>query len=136
MDASVSLNNVTISNNTASFQVGEVAASRYGNVTLKNSILANNTAGTSPDCKDTLISQGYNIIENTESCTVTPTSGDQIHVDPQLGPLNPALGLQPLLVTSPAIDAGNPAAPGSGGTACLAVDQRETERPLDGPIRT
>jgi YD repeat-containing protein len=33
---------------------------------------------------------------------------------------------------SPAIDAGNPATPGSGGTACEASDQRGYARPVDG----
>jgi len=33
---------------------------------------------------------------------------------------------------SPAIDAGNPATPGSGGGACQATDQRGTSRPRDG----
>src|SRR5439155_11194254 len=31
---------------------------------------------------------------------------------------------------SPAVDAGNPASPGSGGTACAALDQRGFPRPL------
>ncbi len=34
-----------------------------------------------------------------------------------------------LVPPSPAIDAGNPAVPGSGGTACLATDQRGETRP-------
>jgi CSLREA domain-containing protein len=33
---------------------------------------------------------------------------------------------------SPAIDAGNPAAPGSGGNACEVTDQRGVTRPQDG----
>jgi YD repeat-containing protein len=37
-----------------------------------------------------------------------------------------------LLFGSPAIDAANPAAPGSGGNACDAVDQRGIARPADG----
>ncbi len=37
-----------------------------------------------------------------------------------------------LLSTSPAIDKGNPATPGSGGNACDAVDQRSYIRPADG----
>ncbi len=37
-----------------------------------------------------------------------------------------------LLPGSPAIDAGNPAAPGSDATACEATDQRGVRRPQDG----
>jgi YD repeat-containing protein len=37
-----------------------------------------------------------------------------------------------LLFGSPAIDAGNPATPGSGGNACDASDQRNFARPADG----
>jgi hypothetical protein len=37
-----------------------------------------------------------------------------------------------LLTGSPAIDAGNPAAPGSTALACPATDQRGVARPQDG----
>jgi hypothetical protein len=37
-----------------------------------------------------------------------------------------------LLAGSPAIDAANPAAPGSGGTSCPTKDQRGIGRPKDG----
>ncbi|MBE2223050.1 MAG: hypothetical protein IAF02_16015, partial [Anaerolineae bacterium] len=33
---------------------------------------------------------------------------------------------------SPAIDAGNPAMPGSGFPACAKTDQRSVQRPFDG----
>ena len=134
IDASVSLNNVTISHNTAAFQVGGISAnSRTGNVTLQNTILANNTGSEGQDCSNKMISQGYNIIENLENCTVTPTTGDKFNIDPGLGQLNPALGIQSLVATSPAIDAGNPAVPGSQSNACLPLDQRAAQRPIDGP---
>ena len=53
--------------------------------------------------------------------------------DPLLGPLASNGGptqTHALLPASPAVDAGDPAAPGSGGTACAASDQQGTLRPL------
>ncbi len=44
----------------------------------------------------------------------------------------PGNGHFPLVPDSPAIDAGNPADPGSGGDACEATDQLGTPRPADG----
>ena len=55
--------------------------------------------------------------------------------DPKLGPLTNNGGpteTRALLHGSPAIDAGNPATPGSGGNACEATDQRGVARPQDG----
>ena len=54
-------------------------------------------------------------------------------LDAKLGPLQnnggPTSTFVPL-VGSPAIDAGNPAAPGSGGNACATTDQRGVVRPV------
>jgi CSLREA domain-containing protein len=96
-----------------------------GSITARNSIIRN--------CVTPLISQGYNLIE-TNGCSITgTTTGNLIGVDPMLGPLadngGPTLTHQ-LLVGSPARDAANPAAPGSGGTACEAADQRGVARPV------
>ena len=52
--------------------------------------------------------------------------------DPLLGPLQDNGGptfTHALQFGSPAIDKGNPATPGSGGTACEATDQRGAPRP-------
>ena len=61
------------------------------------------------------------------------TSGSPIN--PQVGALaangGPTL-THALLGGSPAIDTGNPAAPGSGGNACESTDQRGYLRPADG----
>ncbi|HZP40998.1 MAG TPA: choice-of-anchor Q domain-containing protein, partial [Candidatus Binatia bacterium] len=56
-------------------------------------------------------------------------------IDPMLGPLAANGGptaTHALLTGSPAIDAANPAAPGSGGDACPATDQRGIQRLQDG----
>ena len=53
-------------------------------------------------------------------------------MNPKLGPLQDNGGptfTHALLQGSPAIDAGNPATPGSGANACPATDQREVARP-------
>jgi hypothetical protein len=58
--------------------------------------------------------------------------GDRQGLNPDLNgitsPVDGAAYHSPKL-TSPVIDAGNPAVPGSGGTACLANDQRGLARP-------
>ena len=62
-------------------------------------------------------------------------SADITGQDPKLGPLTNNGGpteTRALLHGSPAIDAGNPATPGSGGNACEATDQRGVARPQDG----
>ncbi|HJX38325.1 MAG TPA: choice-of-anchor Q domain-containing protein, partial [Anaerolineae bacterium] len=59
-------------------------------------------------------------------------TGDITGVSPNLGPLQDNGGAtltHALLPCSPALDAGNPAAPGSGGAACASTDQRGTSRP-------
>jgi len=126
---SVSVNNSTIIYNLHGFN---------GTGTITNSIVAKNT---DYDCTVTssITSGGYNIIGNDTGCTFSPTTGDLVGtslapIDPLLGPLQDNGGLtftHNLLWGSPAIDAGNPAAPGSGGNACLAIDQRGVIRPID-----
>jgi hypothetical protein len=110
----------------------------FGTVTLTNTIVANNHNGpypwTAPDCEGTPTSLGYNLIGDTTGCSWTSTTGDIT------GVTFPGLGVHgenggptqtvPLTAGSPAIDAANPAAPGSGGNACPATDQRGVGRPL------
>src|SRR5262249_60524242 len=65
--------------------------------------------------------------------TGQPSGTDQPGVDPLLAPLADNGGptfTQALIVGSPAIDMGSPDAPGSGGTACEATDQRGVVRPV------
>jgi len=131
----VNLNNLTIANNSAAagggiFKDGSVVA-------LQNTLLAGNrdTLGASfPDCSGTLTSQGYNLVGDTNGCALAGvTTGNKLGLDPGLGPLQDNGGptlTHALLSGSPAIDAGNPATPGSGGNACEATDQRGTVRPL------
>lgn len=106
-----------------------------GSVTLRNTIIAN-TASPIDDCGGTLTSQGYNLIQQPQGCTIAgTTTSNKLNVAPKLGPLadngGPTL-THALLVGSPAIDAGNPVAVGSTTTACPTTDQRGVARPQDG----
>jgi len=126
------LNNVTITNNEVWYSGGGAGIS--GNANVKNTVIAGNTAVSgSPDCTATLNSQGYNLIQNTDGCTINgDTTGNITGQSANLGPLQDNGGstfTHALLSGSPAIDAGNPAAPGSGGNACEATDQRGLSRP-------
>jgi len=137
------LNNVTISGNTITATMGANARGAgigiidVASMTISNSIIAGNTgAAGAPDCftldAETLTSGGHLLIEDPTGCTITAGTGDISGEDPLLGVLGPNGGptfTQALLPGSPALEAGDPATPGSGGTACEAVDQRGLCRP-------
>jgi uncharacterized repeat protein (TIGR01451 family) len=125
-EGSLALNNSTVNGNMTVGDGGGIG-NDSGTVTLQNTILAGNTAfGTGLDCNGAIGSAGYNLIENTASCTFTPTGGDLTNVDAKLNPLRnnggPTL-THALLSGSPAINAGNPASC-MGSTGLLATDQR------------
>ena len=92
----------------------------------QNTIIADNS---SDDFSGVLTSEGYNLIQNTNGCTILgDETGDVYGVDPLLGPLQDNGGPTwtcALLPGSPAIDQGT-----SGG---LTTDQREVPRPYDVP---
>ncbi|MCB8928490.1 MAG: hypothetical protein H6652_23060 [Ardenticatenaceae bacterium] len=123
------LNNVTLH-----LTFGTSIFANGGTVEIKNSIISS-ALGTSglTVCGGTgnFVSRGYNL-SSDQSCTFLTQSGDLQGVDPNLnGITSPAEGAAyhtPKL-TSPVVDAGNPATPGSGGNACLASDQRGLARP-------
>ena len=150
LGATMEMNNVTIWGNTADVDgSGDSAGGglKVGSdtVLLKNTLIAGNiNASGAPDCVTvlggTINSQGYNLIGNNSACDINTTAGDQIGtnaspIDPLIGTLRDNGGptkTHAIPMVSPAIDAGNPAAPGSGGDACEAVDQRAESRPMDG----
>ena len=121
----LTINNSTISGNTASTLGGGILQGQFAGYTntiaLHNTILANNTAATAPDCSGFINTSDHNIIGNTTGCTVTAGTGDQFNVDPQLSTFLPAQGYYPLLLGSPAIEAGDNA-------TCMATDQRGVAR--------
>jgi CSLREA domain-containing protein len=97
-------------------------------VIVKNSIVGS--------CGGRLTSQGYNLIQNPSGCTIAgDTTGNRLNLDPKLGPLQDNGGptmTRALLIGSPAIDAGNPATPGSAASTCPPTDQRAVVRAQDG----
>jgi CSLREA domain-containing protein len=109
-----------------------------GSLRVANSIVADNTNAAAPDCggPDSVTSAGYNLIGNVQGCLFSAGNGDQVGtaaapVDPLLGPLAANGGptqTMALAPESPAIDNGNPAAPGAGADACPATDQRGAPR--------
>jgi len=130
---------------------GGITSSGGATVALRNSIVAGNLHAInpvspfySPDCDDNdntspVESEGYSLVGNANQCVllVGGTNGDQVgitgaEIDPLLAPLADNGGLTQThapLDGSPALDAANPATPGSGGTACPATDQRGETRP-------
>lgn len=119
--------NLTISNNIAKSAGGGVYSAGGVNATFVNTVVANNTGA---NCSGTATSLGHNL-DSDGTCDLT-SPGDMRNVDPLLGPLADNGGptmTHALLEGSPAIDAGSPATPGSGGTACEATDQRGVARP-------
>ncbi|HYO13597.1 MAG TPA: CSLREA domain-containing protein [Thermoanaerobaculia bacterium] len=136
------VDNATITGNSAAQRGGGVVAESapfLGTAPdIANSILAGNTASAEPDCSGAVSSLGYNLVGNGTGCiSFSPANHDLegstgALLDPRLGPLAGNGGPTPthaLLAGSPALDAGNPAAPGSGGAACEATDQRGAPRP-------
>ncbi|MFO7682633.1 MAG: Calx-beta domain-containing protein [Chloroflexota bacterium] len=168
MLASVNLNNVTVTNNTADTDndggdgggLWSAAASFY----VKNSLIAENSdlsAGSYPygaaDCSGVFTTQGYNLIgdkgqqnnANPPACQGFGGAGNNdnlggfwalgryLRYNAGLGPLQLNGGATPnhspiALGSGWAVDQGNLAAPGSGGNACAAFDQRGQLRPVDG----
>ncbi len=136
---SLTLNNVTITDNSATLGAGIAmpSSSSVATITLSNTIVAGNDGD---DCYTAsgkfLISGGYNLIGSDSGCTVSTATGDQIGS----GTATLNAGLLPLAdnggttlthglaADSPAVDAGNPATSGDG--ACEPTDQVGTERPI------
>jgi hypothetical protein len=133
------LNNVTVTGN----QGGSNGGSFAGGVTIpadvqffaKNSIIAgNSSSASSADCNGNLRSQGRNLIGNSTGCTISgTTAGNILNQAPLLAALadnGGATQTHALLAGSPALNAGNPNTPGSGGNTCEATDQIGSNRPL------
>src|SRR5665213_1594452 len=129
-------NNATIAFNIAQNGVGGLF-NNEGSATLRNSLISGNTASFGPDISCIsypVVSQGYNLIRDLSTCILAgDLTGNLIGVDPLLTGLldngGPTL-THALSAGSPALDAGSPTAPGSGGSACALADQRGILRPL------
>ena len=121
-DSSLTLNNSTVTRNISGIY------NVSGTTTLRNSILAGNTGY---DCSGSLTSAGYNLIgKKTADCAFTAGTGDKVGTEAApIGPLLTPLAdhggptfTHALMAGSPALDAGNPAAPG--------FDERPDQAPV------
>lgn len=132
---SLTINNSTISANTSEggFSGGGIDNGYGGTVTLKNSILAGNTAlPTGRDCNGSIGSSGYNLLGDDSNCNLAVTTGDMTNLDPFLGSLQDNGGAaltHALLPQSPAIDAGNTDGCKDQDGDLLTTDQRGITRP-------
>jgi predicted outer membrane repeat protein len=117
--------------------VGGGNLSNIGTLTLSNSVVAGGTAPVAPDCEENITSEGYNLVQDRKNCTIEGSeTGLLTGVDPMLSPLQDMDGgitrLHRPATRSAIVDAGSPAPPGSGNSACEAADQRGAARPKDG----
>jgi CSLREA domain-containing protein len=131
----VTITNSTISGNSDSGTGGNgggIWNLASGTVNARNTIIAKNTAAAGPDIDGTLTSQGYNLIGTTSGTTISgDATGNQLNVDPLLGPLQDNGGptfTHALLSGSTAIEGGD-----SSGSN---TDQRGFTRPVDTPAIT
>ncbi len=126
--------NVTIAENTADADGDGMGngggLANSGTVMLKNVISAGNTdaGGEGPDCWGTIVSLGYNLIEDGTGCSITGSGkGNIIGQSALLGALGDNGGptlTHALLSGSPAIDAGDT-------LNAPPTDQRGFARPMD-----
>jgi len=124
--SSATLQNVTFSNNSAAGRGGGFMVFG-GSLTLRNTLVAGNTAPQDPDVNGTVTSLGNNLIGNSTGGAGFVAS-DILDVAPSLGGLADNGGptqTHALLVGSRGIDEGT----GTGGPP---TDQRGVSRPLDG----
>jgi CSLREA domain-containing protein len=155
---STTLNNVTITGNTADSDANESGngGGIYDESTppctifTRNTIIAGNIDGSPtgdkhPDCSSVngdVVSQGYNLIGDPTGCDAIFTNGmngDQVGsamtpLNPLLGPLNVNGGptkTHALQLLSPAIEGGNPGGCLDAEDALLMEDQRHFPRPED-----
>jgi hypothetical protein len=107
-------------------------------VNIANTILAGNSVGPGSSATDgqcggnAYASAGYNLRSAADTnCTGFTDTGDTVNPNPLLGDLGANGGLTPtiaLLTGSPAINAGNPLAPGAAFPRCPTADQRGASR--------
>ncbi|MBK8137178.1 MAG: CSLREA domain-containing protein [Chloroflexi bacterium] len=125
---SVALNNVTIAVNTAARGGGIFSDMVAPDIELDNTLIADNTAPTNPDCKGDIGSTGSNFVEAETGCITV--AGDLVGQLPFLDPLKlNAPGSTPTQLirnASPARENGDPA-------TCASTDQRGITRP-QGPV--
>ena len=125
--ADIAIRSTTVVNNSAGSNgggLGQGSVARDRTFSFQNTIVGNNTAGgQGDDCSGTFESGGFNLIEDTEGCTINgDTASNVTGQDPMVGPLADNGGptaTHALLDGSPAIDAGQ---------SSFDVDQRNQPR--------
>lgn len=148
--ARLSLDSVTIAGNVVNPGFGpQTHLARGGGlfisgtavITAQNTLIGENrrsngiAAPTGDDCSGSLLSLGYNLIQDLTNCSVSgTTTGNITGQIPKLGPLqdNGGTSTKALLAGSPAIDAGNPGGCLDPNGQPLASDQRGAPRALNG----
>ncbi|MET0645318.1 MAG: tandem-95 repeat protein [Pyrinomonadaceae bacterium] len=148
---SATLTNVTITGNAAytccPFQSGQGVSNNTGTLTVRNSIIAGNGNGSTPDVTGNFTSQGHNLVGAATAGNNNGGSGDQsgfTHgvngdlvgtiaspVNALLGPLTNNGGptqTHALLAGSPALDAGDNTLAKDANNATLTTDQRGVAR--------
>ncbi len=125
------LNYVTIAGNTADGGGGILLAAS-GTVNIKNSIVGDNTGGTTPDISGAIVSGDYNHFENIAGATITGITTHNATGDALLGPLVQHVGGTVRMpgTTSPVLNS-IPSGINDCGTTILA-DQRGVLRPQGG----
>ncbi|MFN8442825.1 MAG: choice-of-anchor Q domain-containing protein [Caldilineaceae bacterium] len=133
------LNNVTIAGNSASNNRGGGGiytdkdfvgdAINPNTITLANTILAQNSASTGPDCANDVLSGGNNLLGDNSNCTFSSAAGDQLGtgatpIDPKLAALANNGGATP----TRALQSGSPAINKGNAATCAAADQRGAAR--------
>jgi CSLREA domain-containing protein len=141
----LTLRNSTISGNTADGDAGSTGGDGGGifidptavATDVSNTIIAGNsdlspTGNVYPDCSGTLVAS-YDLIQDGTGCNLGVGSANNLPfgTDPLLAGLadngGPTKTERPQPV-SPAVNAGDPAAPGGAAPACVATDQRGVTR--------
>ena len=125
--ADIALQSATVVNNSAGTDGGGLAQGSVAQdrtFSFQNTIVGNNTAdGQGDDCSGTFQSGGFNLVEDTDGCTIEgDTASNVTGQDPAVGPLADNGGptmTHALLDGSPAIDA---------GSSAFDVDQRNQPR--------
>lgn len=95
---------------------------------FSNTIIANNSATTGPDCFGAFTSTGDNLLSSDAGCTRSGDTSDTISATPGIAPT--ALANYPSLIPVHTLLQGSPALDGGNAATCTTTDQRGINRPI------
>ena len=124
----MTVNGSTIAGNIAVFQ-GAGNVNNFGTFVVRNTIIADGVGG--PDCEGVIDATAGHNLDSDGTCLTGGGPGN-VTAPAMLGGLTDNGGPVPTrapAADSAAIDAGNPAGPGTDGDACDATDARGVARP-------